>query len=72
MLGGDQLGARGFAISARGRVVVVASLLSWCCANKNLCREEIYAATTQGKISLQNLPRAKSVNKINNSKNYSH
>ena len=62
---GDQLGvtcARGFAISARGRVVVVVRLLSWCCVNKNLCREEIYAATTQGKISLQNLLRVKLVN----------
>ena len=62
----DQLGATGaraFAISACGRVVVVVSLLSWCCVNKNLCREEIYAATTQGKISLQNLPGVKTVNK---------
>ena len=41
--------ARGFAISARGRVVVVVCLLSWCCVNKNLCREEVYAAATQGK-----------------------
>ena len=52
--GGDHLGAthtRGFAISARGRVVGVVCLLSWSCVNKNLCREEIYAATTQGKKS---------------------
>ena len=40
----------------------VVSLLSWCCVNKNLCREEIYAATTQEKISLQDLPRVKTVN----------
>ena len=37
--------ARGFAL---GQVVGVVSLL-WCCVNKNLCREEIYAVTTQGK-----------------------
>ena len=57
MLGCDQLGAkcvRGFVISARGRVVVVVSLLLWCCANKNLCREDIYAAATQGKKSYLN------------------
>ena len=55
--------AHGFAL---GRVVGVMSPLLWCCVNnkKNLCREEIYAATTQGKISLQDLPRVKTVNKI--------
>ena len=36
--------ARGFAL---GRVVGVVSLLLWCCVNKNLCPEEIYAATNQ-------------------------
>ena len=54
MLGCDQLGAkcaRGFAISARGRVVVVVSLLLWGCVNKNLRREEAYAGATQGKKS---------------------
>ena len=61
--GGDQLDAtrlRGFASNACVRVVVVVSLLPWCCVNKNLSREEIYAAATQGKeISLQDLSRVK-------------
>ena len=51
--------ARGFAL---GRVVGVVSLLLWCCMKKKLCREEIRVATTQGKISLQDLPRVKTVN----------
>ena len=37
---------RGFALS---RVVGVVSLLLWCFTNKNLCREDVYTAATQGK-----------------------
>ena len=50
VLGCDQLGAKMCTrISVRGRVVVVVSLLLRCCANKNLCREDICAAATRGK-----------------------